>query len=94
MPKNVLKRYEAIKAMNTLVKCLNNEEAYYNRWIYVVPDEASDDELMEIAASKPTTLEDGTVVDIFEDAAVVFLQLMNEYGPDGLYVGDAVYGDL
>ena len=87
MPKNVLERYEAIKAMNTLVKCLNNEEAYYGSWIYVVPDEASDDELMEIASEDYQE-------DTFKEASALFLQLMYEYGPDGLYIGGALYGGM
>lgn len=87
MPKNVLERYEAIKAMNTLVKCLNNEEAYYDRWIYVVPDEASDDELMEIASEDYQE-------DTFKEASILFLQLMNEYGSDGLYIDDTLYGGM
>ena len=87
MPKNILERYEAIKAMNTLVKCLNNEEAYYDRWIYVVPDEASDDELMEIASEDYQE-------DTFKEASILFLQLMNEYGSDGLYIDDTLYGGM
>ena len=87
MSKNVLERYEAIKAMNTLVKCLNNEEAYYDRWIYVVPDEASDDELMEIASEDYQE-------DTFKEASILFLQLMNEYGSDGLYIDDTLYGGM
>ena len=87
MPKNILERYEAIKAMNTLVKCLNNEEAYYDRWIYVVPDEASDDELMEIASEDYQK-------DTFKEASILFLQLMNEYGSDGLYIDDTLYGGM
>ena len=87
MPKNVLERYEAIKAMNTLIKCLNNEEAYYGSWIYIVPDEASDDELMEIASEDYQE-------DTFKEASVLFLQLMNEYGPDGLYIDDTLYGGM
>lgn len=87
MPKNVLERYEAIKAMNTLVKCLNNEEAYYDRWIYIVPDEASDEELMEIAS-------EAYQEDTFKESSILFLQLMNEYGSDGLYIDDTLYGGM
>ena len=84
MRKNALERYEAIKAMNTLVKCLNNEEAYYGHWIYIVPDEASDEELMEIASEDYQE-------DTFKEASILFLQLMNEYGSDGLYIDNMLF---
>ena len=42
-------RYETLKAMNLLAKEVNDEGFYYDHWIYIVPDEADDDELREIA---------------------------------------------
>ena len=41
-------RYEIMKAMNTLVMALNNEDAYME-WIQTVPDQATDDDLMDVA---------------------------------------------
>lgn len=40
---------EIIKAMNTIVKGLNNENAYYYDWIDIVPDEATEDDFKDIA---------------------------------------------
>lgn len=40
---------EIVKAMNTIVKGLNNEDAYYYDWIDIVPDEATDDDFKDIA---------------------------------------------
>ena len=40
---------EIIKAMNTIVKGLNNENAYYYDWIDIVPDEATEDDFKYIA---------------------------------------------
>ncbi len=40
---------EIIKAMNTIVKGLNDEGAYYYDWIDIVPDEATDDDFKDIA---------------------------------------------
>lgn len=47
--REALERYEVLKAMNLLAKVTNNEEFYYNHWIYIVPDEADDEELLDIA---------------------------------------------
>ena len=38
-------RYEIMKSMHTIICAMNNEDAY-SSWIYIVPDEASDDDLM------------------------------------------------
>ena len=40
-------RYEIMKSMHTIICAMNNEDAY-SSWIYIVPDEASDDDLMDI----------------------------------------------
>lgn len=94
MSKATLEKYEALKAMNTLVKMLNNEEAYYGSWIYIIPDEASDDELMEIAADEPFKASDGEIIDLYADAVSCFLKLINKYGSrdGGFYIGRKVYG--
>lgn len=43
--------------MNLLAKLCNDEGFYYNHWIYIVPDEADDDELsaMQFGASSTST---------------------------------------
>lgn len=38
------RKFELVKSMNTIVKELNNEEAYYGSCIYIVPDEADDED--------------------------------------------------
>lgn len=73
-------RFEVLKAMNLLAKVTNNEEFYYNHWIYIIPDGADDEELREIA------------VDTFNDAVACFLDHWDEYALDGgLYIGETVY---
>lgn len=42
------RKFELVKSMNTIVKELNNEEAYYGKWIYIVPDEADDEDFRDI----------------------------------------------
>lgn len=80
--KNAQERFEALKAMNLLVKSLNDETAYYRRWIWIIPDEADDDELADIAEND---------VDIFADAVKCFRGIIKKYADDGFYFGDEVY---
>lgn len=51
--KNVQERFEALKSMNTIIRLMNDENAY-SSWIWIVPDGADDDNLMDIA--KTTTI--------------------------------------
>lgn len=46
---NIEDMAEIVKAMNIIVKGLNNENAYYYDWIDIVPDEATDDDFKDIA---------------------------------------------
>lgn len=80
--KNVQERFEALKSMNTIIKSMNDESAY-DAWIYIIPDEADDDELMEIAEKDE---------DIFKDACNLFAKLIKRYMKYGLYVDGKVYG--
>ena len=43
-------RYEIMKSMHTIICAMNNEDAY-SSWIYIVPDEASDDDLIHTCTS-------------------------------------------
>lgn len=82
MDKITKEKYELVKAMNAIVKSLNNEEAYYNHWIDIVPDEADDDDLYDIAIDE----------ELFNDTVKLFKRNMREYLKDGIYVGgDEVY---
>ena len=45
---NIEDMAEIVKAMNTIVRGLNDEYAYYD-WIDIVPDEATDDDFKDIA---------------------------------------------
>lgn len=44
-------RYDTLTAMHHLVMCMNDETAYMT-WIWSVPDEASADDLADIAKEK------------------------------------------
>jgi hypothetical protein len=80
-PKTVLRKYGLLKSMNTIIKELNDESAYYEHWIYVVPEEATDEELMEIAYDE----------ELLEDAVDCFKRMMTEYIEDGIFIDGKLY---
>lgn len=80
-PNEVLKKYEVIKSMNTIVKALNDESGYYDDWIYTIPEDADNDTLMEIAYDE----------ELLEDAIKSFKRIMAEYMEDGIYIADKLY---
>ena len=77
-----MNKAEVLKAMNTIVRALNDEGAYYRRWITLIPDEADDEELEDIANNQE---------DIFEDAVLRFGRIMKQYSKSGLYVDKKCY---
>ena len=79
---NTNEKFEALRSMNTIIKSMNDESAY-DAWIYIIPDGADDDELMEIAEEDE---------DIFKDACNLFAKLVRKYMKYGLYIDGKVYG--
>ena len=75
-------KFEALRSMNTIIKNMNDESAY-DAWIYIIPDGADDDELMEIAEEDEES---------FEDACNLFAKLIKRYMKYGLYIDGKVYG--
>ena len=73
-------RYEIVKAMHTIIKSMNNENAYM-RWIYIVPDEASNEDLMDIAQSD----------ELFADTCNAFKSIFTDCKAGGLYVDKKVW---
>lgn len=74
--KHILGNFRALKYMNGLVLMMNNEEAY-GEWIWIVPDEASDDDLLQIAEDEES----------FKEVEQEFFRIAKIYGEDGLYIG-------
>ena len=68
-------RYELMKAMNTIICAMNDEDAY-SYWINIVPDCAENDDLMDIAQND----------ELFADACNAFKSAMEEYGESGFYI--------
>lgn len=81
----VMDRFMNLKAMNTLM-ISGNDEGIYDTWIYTIPDQVDDDELLDIAENDPDT---------YAEACGVFLRLMKSdmMEDGGLYIGGEVYGE-
>lgn len=77
-----LARFEMIKAMNTLVKYLN-DESFYDRWNVIIPDQADGDELLECAEDE----------ELFRNACYEFREFFHENDPDEMefFDGKHVY---
>jgi thioredoxin-like negative regulator of GroEL len=67
-------KYEVLKAMNRIMVRMNDMRAY-DEWILVVPDEASDEDLMRIAED----------VELYAEAEALFFRICNRYGSTGLF---------
>lgn len=74
-------RYAILKAMHTIMYAMNNEEAYFNHWVYLVPDAATEEDLREIAADES----------LFADIVACFRRNFPRYADDGLFAGGKVY---
>ena len=72
-------RFSAVKAMNLLVLALNNENAQI-RWSTVVPDEATDEDLLTISQ------DDDLMNEVTED----FIRIMPADGWEGFCLGDGL----
>ena len=81
--KNVQERFDVLKGMDTIIKSMNDESAY-TAWIHIIPDEADDDELMEIAEEDEES---------FDDAVHAFMEIMNKRLKYGLYIDNMLYVD-
>lgn len=76
--KDFNERLEALKGMNLMVRNMNHEDAYYSAWIWLVPDEADEDDLIDIAED----------IEYFNRVVQQFLYIMRVYAKDGILFGD------
>lgn len=81
--KVVQEKFELLKAMHTIIRMMNDEGAYFE-WIYTIPDEADDEELMDIAENDNET---------FAEAVTEFYRIIRKYREGGIYCNfsDKVY---
>lgn len=77
----LMERYNIVKSMDTIVKSVNDEDAYYRHWLYIVPDCADDGDYLSIAEDD----------ELFADTAKSFLGIMKRYAESGLYVARKLY---
>ena len=66
-------RLKNVKRMHNIVTRMNNEEAYA-LWITYVPDEPSEQDLIDIAED----------VDNYDDVVTLFVKIIYHYGHDGI----------
>lgn len=64
-------RMNLVGGMNEYVKCMNDENAYM-AWIMIVPDEATEEDLQDIANDD----------EIFQEVVELFNKLIKRYGDD------------
>lgn len=81
MDRIIAERYDFVKAMQTIVVSLNNENAYFNNWVYIVPDGAAESDFLDIASDE----------EYFGRVVACFKRLMSKYLEDGLFVGRQLY---
>lgn len=74
-------RAAIVRSMNTLVLSLNNEEPLFSSWLYIVPDEATEDDFVQIAEDE----------DLFIDVVDTFKDIMNGYLKDGFCIDNKLY---
>lgn len=88
MEKNLLKRAEIVKAMDTMARCINNEDVFEPWLMCGVADGDIDcrtqlDEIVEMGYCEDDT---------FKDLMTLFLKLMNRASVDGIYTDGIVSG--
>lgn len=71
-------RTKIVECMDYLIRSLNNESAYYQNWIYLVPDEATVEDYADIAEDD----------ELYGETCKLFRSLLKHYGPDGFYARD------
>ena len=86
--KLMIEKFELLKAMNCIVRMMNDQGAYID-WIFTIPDEASEDELLDIALDEDE--------EVFREACELFREICHEYVDAGFFLGafpgpSALYG--
>ena len=76
--KLALMKFELLKAMHLLVMSMNDEGAYLY-WINTIPDQASDEDLLEIAMDEDES--------IYREACQDFRRICEDHLEHGFYLG-------
>ena len=70
-----IRRYEIVKSMHTII-CAMNDGSAYAEWTYLVPDQASDYDLQDIAEDD----------ELFNDTCELFRQIFAEFVNEKGYI--------
>ena len=70
----ILRKITRLEQMNEVIKCMNNEDCYYE-WIYLVPDQANRDDFEFIAMDES----------LYNEVCDLYDKLYLKYSEDGLY---------
>lgn len=73
-------KIELLTSMHNIVKSLNNENAYMT-WIYLIPNQPTDDDFVDIAEDK----------ELFELAIKLFREIIQKYLTDGFFINNCLY---
>lgn len=76
--KSLTRRLEHLKAMHLIICNMNHEGAYYDHWIYIVPDQPTESDMVDIADDDEE----------FDEACALFVRIVSRYGKHGFYVYD------
>ena len=68
-----LDRIKMLESMHYLILSLNDENAYFGSWVYVVPDCPTDDDFEDIAEDS----------NHFNEVCELFTRLIKRYGDSG-----------
>ena len=78
----MLEKYFLLEAMNTIIKSMNDVGAYME-WIYIVPDQATREELEYMCKDENK--------DLYKEAVELFNELIKQYSKSGYYVDGKLF---
>lgn len=82
--KRAKENLKLVKAMHTIVRSMNDESAYYNHWIYVMPDGATEEDFEYFSEDDEE----------MKSLCKCFRRIIKKYGDSGFVSGDFYDGKL
>lgn len=78
----MIKKYLLLKSMDQIVRALNNELGYNTKWVYYVPEDATDEDFEMWAQNDES----------FNKISKAFIEIIKDYPYDGFFIDGEVYG--
>lgn len=72
----MIKRYLLLKSMDQIIRSLDDDFDYYNKWVYYVPEDSTDEDFEMRAES----------LECFNRIAKVFIEIIIDNGSGGFFV--------